>query len=121
MEKISIKRIYEKPLETDGYRVLVDRLWPRGVSKSNAKLDEWNKEIAPSTELRKWFDHKDEHFVLFSKRYKEELLAKDKELARLRSISNIKPLTLLYGARDPKVNHATVLKDVLLLGDILFK
>lgn len=114
MKHISIKRIYDKPLESDGFRVLVDRLWPRGVSKEIAKLDEWNKELAPSNELRKWFDHKDERFTLFSKLYKEELLAKDEELERLRAISNKKPLSLLYGAKDPKVNHAIVLRDVLL-------
>ncbi len=114
MKQISIKRIYDEPLESDGYRVLVDRLWPRGVSKSKAKLDEWNKELPPSNELRKWFDHKDERFNLFAKRYKEELLAKDEELERLRAISSQKPLSLLYGAKDPKINHAIVLRDVLL-------
>ena len=78
MGKIKIKRIYEQSSADDGYRVLVDRLWPRGVSKKDANLDEWNKEIAPSTELRKWFDHKEERFDEFACRYREELNEKKK-------------------------------------------
>lgn len=69
MLPITIKRIYEHPSKTDGYRILVDRLWPRGISKEEAQLNEWNKKIAPSTELRKWFDHQEERFPEFSKKY----------------------------------------------------
>lgn len=83
MGKIKIKRIYEQSSADDGYRVLVDRLWPRGVSKKDANLDEWNKEIAPSTELRKWFDHKEERFDEFACRYREELNEKEDSLNKL--------------------------------------
>jgi len=114
MENIQIKRIYDEPSEDDGYRVLVDRLWPRGVSKASAHLDEWNKEVAPSTELRKWFDHKEERFNDFAILYQEELLVKEDELIKLREISKSENVTLLYGAKDPKINHAIVLKKVLL-------
>lgn len=114
MKHISIKRIYDEPSDKDGYRVLVDRLWPRGVSKEKAKLDEWLKELAPSTELRKWFDHKDERFEEFSKLYRYELTAKEIELEKLRAISEKEHLTLLYGAKDKQLNQAVVLRDVLL-------
>lgn len=114
MEKIKIKRIYDQPVEEDGYRVLVDRLWPRGVSKKEVNLDEWNKEITPSTELRKWFDHKADCFDEFSKKYRDELLDKAEELEELRKTAKNEPVTLLYAAKDPKINHASVLRDVLL-------
>jgi uncharacterized protein YeaO (DUF488 family) len=114
MGKIKIKRIYEEPSENDGYRVLVDRLWPRGVSKDAAKLDEWNKEIAPSAELRKWFDHRQERFEEFARRYHDELKEKEDELNELRKIADNGTLSLLYGAKDPEINQAIVLRDVLL-------
>lgn len=114
MKNIRIKRIYDEASEDDGYRVLVDRLWPRGVSKLVANLDEWNKEVAPSTELRKWFNHKEEHFKDFAILYQEELLEKEDELNKLREISKTEGLTLLYGAKDPEINHAIILKKVLL-------
>lgn len=113
MNAIVIKRIYDEPSDNDGYRVLVDRLWPRGVSKIIAHLDEWNKEVAPSTELRKWFDHKAERFDEFAKLYRKELIIKEKELDRLRAIVKSKPVTLLYAAKNPKINHAIILKNVL--------
>ena len=74
MQPIVIKRVYEEASENDGYRILVDRLWPRGISREKVNIDEWDKNIAPSTELRKWFDHKEERFQEFTIRYKEELL-----------------------------------------------
>lgn len=111
---ICIKRIYDEPAENDGYRVLVDKLWPRGVTKLRANLDEWNKEVAPSTVLRKWFDHKEERFEEFSLRYQEELLLKKEELNRLRTIAERKPISLLYAAKNPKINHAVVLRNVLI-------
>ena len=114
MGTIKIKRIYDDPSEDDGYRVLVDRLWPRGVSKADAKIDEWNKELAPSTELRKWFDHKAERFDEFSTRYREELLMKEDELDRLRDLARFETVTLLYGAKDPKLNQAIVLQKLLM-------
>lgn len=114
MKPIVIKRIYEMYDEDDGYRILTDRLWPRGVKKETAHLDEWNKQIAPSTELRKWFDHKPERLKEFAKRYREELLqnAVD-ELHRIRQVAVKKKVTLLYAARDPECNHAMILRDIL--------
>ena len=113
MQQIGIKRVYEEATEKDGYRILVDRLWPRGVTKEEAHLDEWDKNIAPSTELRKWFDHKEERFQEFSLRYKEELLPQEEELIKVRKIAQTQKVTLLYGAKDPKINHAVVLKNIL--------
>lgn len=110
---MKIKRIYETPESEDGYRMLIDRIWPRGVSKEEADLDEWNKDIAPSTELRKWFGHKPDLFEEFSKRYKAELHDKSEELKRIKAIAKKQKLTLLYGAKDEKVNHAVVLEKVL--------
>lgn len=106
---IRIKRIYDKPAKDDGIRVLVDRLWPRGVSKEDAQLDEWLKDVAPSTELREWFDHKPERFEEFAKRYEHELHANPAmgELKKLAAKAST--LTLLYGAKDPQINHAVVL------------
>ena len=113
MKPIRIKRIYEDAETEDGYRILVDRLWPRGVSKIRAKLDEWNKEVAPSTELRKWFDHQAERFEEFSSLYEEELKEKKEELEQIREIAEKQTVTLLYAAHDPKINHAVVLQNVL--------
>ncbi|HLV23507.1 MAG TPA: DUF488 domain-containing protein [Moheibacter sp.] len=113
MKTIQIKRIYEEASPDDGYRILVDRLWPRGISKIRAKLDEWNKEIAPSTEIRKWFDHQPERFDEFSELYKEELNDKKEELKRIQTIAEKQKITLLYGARDPKINHVIILLEVL--------
>lgn len=114
MTPILIKRIYEEAAENDGYRILVDRLWPRGISKERAKLDEWIKTIAPSTELRKWFDHKEERFEEFTKRYNDELLLQNQELNRIREIANEKQVTLLYSAKNTQLNHAIVLKNILM-------
>ena len=114
MGKIKIKRIYDEPAEGDGYRVLVDRLWPRGISKKYARLDEWDKKIAPSPELRKWFDHKEERFQEFGRLYREELMAKPEELNRLKTLAKREVVTLLYGAKDPAINHAVVLKELLI-------
>ena len=110
---IQIKRIYEAPAKEDGYRMLVDRLWPRGVSKVEAQLQEWNKEIAPSAELRKWFDHKEERFDEFSKLYEAELLKNPTELQRIKTLGKKEHVTLLFGAKDPKMNQAYVICDVL--------
>lgn len=112
--EIQIKRIYEDASKDDGFRVLVDRIWPRGVSKENAKLDEWMKEIAPSTALRKWFDHKPERFDEFSKKYKIELQEHSNIIDQLQKKAGKKVLTLLYSAKDEKHNQAVVLKNYLL-------
>lgn len=113
MARIKIKRIYDEPANDDGYRILVDRLWPRGVSKDKAKIDEWVKEIAPSAELRQWFDHQPERFEEFVTRYRKELSTKKDDLARLRELSHARQVTLLYGARDTKMNQAVVLQTIL--------
>ncbi len=110
---IQIKRIYEKAANRDGTRILVDRVWPRGVSKEDAKLDEWMKDIAPSKELRKWFDHKEERFDGFSKKYKKELKDHSDLVEQLLEKAKEKRLTLLYGAKDEKHNQAVVLKEYL--------
>jgi uncharacterized protein YeaO (DUF488 family) len=106
------KRIYEPAKPSDGIRVLVDRLWPRGVKKTTARLDYWMKDVAPSPQLRLWFGHRPERFAEFGKRYKKELNG-NPELAELRKLGRGALVTLLYGARDPQVNHALVLQSVL--------
>lgn len=93
MEKIKIKRIYDERAEDDGYRVLVDRLWPRGVSKQDANLDEWKTEIAPSSELRKWFNHEKNRFDKFTELYRDELEGRAKELEELREIVKNEAIT----------------------------
>jgi uncharacterized protein YeaO (DUF488 family) len=113
MYPIKIKRIYEAPEPEDGYRMLVDRLWPRGLKKEVAALDEWNKDIVPSTELRKWFSHKPENFERFSELYKIELAAKGDELKRVLALAETQNLTLLYAAKSTTINHARVLLEVL--------
>jgi len=110
---LQIKRIYEDPTDEDGYRVLVDRLWPRGVSKEDAKLDEWMKEITPSPELRKWFDHDPDKFEEFKKRYENELAAKHELVVKLLDMAENQNITLLYAAKDESHNHAIVLKEFL--------
>jgi len=114
---IKLKRAYEPANAADGTRILVDRLWPRGVSKQEAALDEWMKEIAPSAELRKWFGHEPAKWVEFQRRYKAELRGHAAELERLRGIATHGTLTLVYAARDEAHNDAVVLQDVLLHGD----
>ena len=113
LNQFKTKRIYEEPLKNDGYRVLVDRLWPRGVSKEKAQLDEWLKEIAPSTELRKWFDHDADKFDEFTKRYKGELTDREEAVDYLFDMVTKQQVTLLYATKDEKYNHAKVLKDFL--------
>lgn len=111
-----IKRIYDPAAPDDGKRVLVDRLWPRGISKERAALFEWRKDIAPSPALREWFCHKPELFEAFAAKYREEL-AQDPEkqsaVAALRALSNEGMVTLLYAAKSPEINQAIVLKGYL--------
>ena len=113
MNKLQIKRIYEAPSSSDGTRGLVDRLWPRGVSKKDAHLDYWLKDIAPSTELREWFGHKQEKFKEFSQKYTEELKSKTDDIKQVKEFLKHKNVTLLYGAKDPEINHAVVLKNYI--------
>jgi uncharacterized protein YeaO (DUF488 family) len=110
---IRVKRAYEPAAPADGYRVLVDRLWPRGVSKSRAKLDEWAKELAPSAELRVWFGHQPGRFTEFRGRYTDELRQHRPRLTELRRRARTGRLTLVYAARDDKHNEAIVLADIL--------
>lgn len=110
---IVIKRIYEEAADRDGHRVLVDRLWPRGVSKDDARLDDWCKDLAPSADLRKWFDHDADKFDEFAKKYKKELKDCEPLLTGLKGIAQDKRVTLLYGAKDEAHNQALVLQQVL--------
>jgi uncharacterized protein YeaO (DUF488 family) len=107
-----IKRVYEPAEPSDGIRVLVDRLWPRGVTKSRAHLDHWMKEIAPSPQLRLWFGHRPERFAEFKKRYRSEIKG-NPAVAELRQLGKGARVTLLYGARDPEMNQAAVLQTIL--------
>ena len=111
--KILLKRIYEPAKRTDGARVLVDRLWPRGISKERAKLDLWLKDIAPSTELRKWFNHDPKKWSEFQKRYKQELRSNPEPVKQLKALAKKKTTTLLYGARDEEHNEAIVIQKFL--------
>ena len=113
---IRLKRAYEPASPADGYRVLVDRLWPRGVSKQRAMLDDWQKELAPSTELREWFGHEPSRFPEFRRRYLDELRCERPRLAELRRRARDGALTLVYAARDAEHNEAVVLADVLRRG-----
>ena len=112
MTDFQIKRIYDE-LADDGYRVLVDRLWPRGVSKERAALDEWCKDIAPSPDLRKWFGHDPERFEEFTARYEDELSHNAGLKDILAGWRKHQKVTLLYAAHDPQVNHALVLQKYL--------
>jgi uncharacterized protein YeaO (DUF488 family) len=111
---VKLKRAYEPASETDGTRVLVDRLWPRGVSKADAALDQWMKEIAPSTGLRKWFGHDPDRWEEFCRRYSAELHRNAELLSQLRSLARQRPVTLVYSAHDEVHNDAIVLRDVIL-------
>lgn len=111
---ITLKRIYEPYDKKDGYRVLVDRLWPRGISKERAHLDLWLKGIAPSTELRKWFNHDPKNWSEFQKRYRAEIEANKNDLATLKKIvKENKTVTVLYGAKDKEHNEAIVLVEIM--------
>jgi uncharacterized protein YeaO (DUF488 family) len=113
---IRLKRAYDPASPSDGWRILVDRLWPRGVSKQQAKLDEWEKELAPSTELRQWFGHEPDRFAEFRRRYVGELRQQRPRLAELRRRAREGTLTLVYAAHDSEHNDAVVLADVLRRG-----
>jgi uncharacterized protein YeaO (DUF488 family) len=110
---IQLKRVYEKSSRNDGLRILVDRLWPRGLTKERAAVDLWLKDVAPSTELRKWFGHDPAKWTLFQVRYRKELREKVDALQLLKQKSKEHTVTLVYGARDEEHNEALVLKSVL--------
>ena len=110
---VRLKRAYAPPARADGTRVLVDRLWPRGLRKADAAVDLWLKDVAPSHELRRWFGHDPERWAEFRRRYKAELAHNSAAVAELRSLARRGPLTLLYSAHDEAHNQAVVLKEVL--------
>lgn len=111
--RIKLKRAYEAPAKTDGKRILVERLWPRGLTREAAKLDDWFKEIAPSLELRKWYGHDPEKWPEFQKRYRAELAANKDAARRLRALCEKGTVTFVYAAKDEERNSAVVLKSYL--------
>jgi uncharacterized protein YeaO (DUF488 family) len=110
---VRLKRAYDAPAAGDGKRILIDRLWPRGVKKTNAAIDEWMKEVAPSTALRKWFRHDPARWEEFRRRYLKELHQHPKQLERLRTFAWHGPVTLVFSAHDESHNDAVVLRDLL--------
>ena len=113
-DKVKLKRAYEPPSRSDGRRVLIDRLWPRGIKKTSAKIDEWMKDIAPSTALRKWFGHDPAKWTVFQHRYKAEVHQHPEQLDRLRALAREGPLTLVFSAHDEQHNDAVVLRELIL-------
>lgn len=113
---VQLKRAYDEAADSDGYRVLIDRLWPRGVSKADARIDEWCKQVAPSSELRTWFGHDPDRFAEFRERYIDELRDQRDTLSELRARASEKRLTLVYGAKDECHNDAVVLAEVIKRG-----
>jgi uncharacterized protein YeaO (DUF488 family) len=111
---VKLKRAYEAASSDDGRRILIDRLWPRGVKKTDAKIDEWMKDIAPSTSLRKWFGHDPARWAEFQRRYEAEVRQHPEYLERLRSLAREGPLTLVFSAHDEAHNDAVVLRDMIL-------
>jgi uncharacterized protein YeaO (DUF488 family) len=111
---LRLKRAYDPAEPKDGIRILIDRLWPRGVSKAKAALDDWMKDIAPSTKLRQWFNHDPARWVEFQRRYRAELQEHSQELGRIRALAKNKTVTLVYSAHDEEHNDAAVLRAVLL-------
>lgn len=112
--EVRIKRIYEAADAADGYRALIDRLWPRGISRQRAALDAWLKELAPSNALRLWYGHDPKRWTEFGRRYRAELRAQRPALEALRARAAAGSVTLLYASREPRINHAVVLRQVLL-------
>lgn len=111
---IKLKRIYEEYDKDDGFRILIDRLWPRGLSKEKAKIDIWLKEVAPSDGLRKYFGHKTEKWNEFKDKYRNELVNKQDKIDEIKKLENQhKIITLLYGAKDDQHNNAVVLKEIM--------
>jgi uncharacterized protein YeaO (DUF488 family) len=110
---VRLKRVYDRPVKADGRRVLVDRIWPRGLKKSEARIDEWLKEIAPSTALRKWFGHDPARWTEFKKRYWRELGRERDQVEKLAREASKRTITLLFGAKDMEHNNAVALKDYI--------
>ena len=110
---VRAKRVYEDPARGDGYRVLIDHVWPRGVSRERARLDEWARELAPSDELRKWFDHVPERYATFRSRYRDELARHGDRVEELRRRAREGAVTIVYAARDTEHNNAVVLAELI--------
>jgi uncharacterized protein YeaO (DUF488 family) len=108
---IRVERVYARPPASEGYRILVDRLWPRGIKKTD--IDLWLKEVAPSNELREWYGHDPEKWTEFKKRYRSELKAHQAEVDKIREIASKKPVLLLYASKEEKINNAVALKQYL--------
>jgi uncharacterized protein YeaO (DUF488 family) len=113
---VQTKRAYDPAAPSDGYRVLIDRLWPRGVSKEKARIDEWARDLAPSTELRRWFDHRPERFEQFEHRYTDELREHADAISALRRRARAGTVTIVYAARDAEHSNAAVLAPILRRG-----
>jgi len=111
---VNLKRAYEPPAPDDGTRILIDRLWPRGIKKSDAAIDEWMKDIAPSSELRKWFGHDPERWQEFQRRYQSEIRTHPAQFEHLRSLAQRGRITLVFSAHDEAHNDAVVLRNLLL-------
>ncbi|MBE1604606.1 DUF488 domain-containing protein [Actinopolymorpha pittospori] len=113
--KVQVRRVYEEPARGDGTRVLVDRVWPRGLTKAKASLDEWCKQIAPSTQLRNWYGHEPDRFEEFGRRYRDELTEPERAdaLAHLRELAGKRTLTLLTATKEPRISQAEVLAELL--------
>ena len=114
--QLQVKRIYEPPAADDGYRILIDGIWPRGISRQRGAIDEWARELAPSAELRRWYGHQPERFDEFRRRYQAELSTQRQRLTELRRRSRSGPVTLVFAARDAEHSNATVLAEVLRRG-----
>jgi uncharacterized protein YeaO (DUF488 family) len=114
--EVRLKRAYDPPAQDDGYRVLIDRVWPRGRTKAQVAADEWRRDLAPSAELRRWFGHRPERFEEFRRRYVEELRPRAEALEELRKRAEAGRLTLVFGARDEPHSNARVLEEILRRG-----
>lgn len=112
---VQVRRVYDEPAQSDGTRVLVDRIWPRGLTKAKADLDEWCKGVAPSTELRKWYSHDPKRFKQFTRRYRAELKEPERSdvLAHLRELASDRTVTLLTATKQPEISEAQVLAELL--------
>jgi uncharacterized protein YeaO (DUF488 family) len=110
---IAIKRAYDKPSPQDGVRILIDRLWPRGLSKAKLKIDAWPRELTPSTDLRKWYGHEPARFAEFRRRYRAELAARVKELGALRAMVRGRAATLITATREVDLSHAAVMREIM--------
>ena len=114
--EIALKRVYDEPAETDGARILVERLWPRGVSKQRARIQEWLKDVAPSPELRRWYGHKPDRWPEFQTRYRQELENNESALRELERLCAAGPVTFVFAAKDRERNSAWLLRNFLLGG-----